>query len=420
MKVLHRRCAGLDVHKLEVVACARVFAGRKVVHEVRRFGTTTRELTALAAWLKSLKVTHVAMEATGVYWKPVWHILEADFTLILANAQHVRNVPGRKSDVNDATWIADLLAHGLIASSFVPPQPIRELRDLTRTRRQAVGEVVRHQHRIEKILQDANIKLSSVLSDPMGVSGRRMLAAMAAGETDAVKLAQLGSPRLQCGRGALVEALSGRVSEHHRYLLGWHLRMLDEIEAKIAELDARIEAQIAPFRAAVELLTGIPGIKEVAAAAIIAEIGVDMSMFRTAGHLLSWGRIVPRLDESAGKKRSRRVKKGGAWLKPVLVQCARAAARKRGSYYGAQYRRLKARIGDQKAIIAVAASMLTAIYHMLRQGSEHADLGAAYLSQREADPKTIADRLARRIRALGFQVDLRQHDMLQVATSVSG
>jgi transposase len=407
MKVLHRRCAGLDVHKAEVVACARVFAGRKVVHEVRRFGTTTGELTALAEWLKSLKVTHVAMEATGVYWKPVWHILEADFTLILANAQHVRNVPGRKSDVNDATWIADLLAHGLIASSFVPPRPIRELRDLTRTRRQAVGEAVRHQHRIEKVLQDASIKLSSVLSDPMGVSGRRILAAMVAGETDAGKLAELGSQRLECGRGALIEALSGRLSEHHRYLLGWHLRLLDEIEAKIAELDARIEAQIAPFCTLVELLTGIPGIKEVAAAAIIAEIGVDMSVFPSAGHLLSWARLVPRLDESAGKKRSRRVKKGGAWLKPVLVQSARAAARKRGSYYGAQYRRLKARIGDQKAVIAVAASMLTAIYHMLRNGTEHADLGADHLTQREGDPKAIADRLARRIRALGFQVDLR-------------
>ena len=267
MKVLHRHCAGLDVHKLEVVACARVLVGRKVVHEVRRFGTTTRELMALAAWLTSLKVTHVAMEATGVYWKPVWHILEADFTLILANAQHVRvvlearlrhDVPGRKSDVNDATWIVDLLAHGLIASSFVPPRPIRELRDLTRTRRQAVGEAVRHQHRIEKVLQDANIKLSSVLSDPMGVSGRRMLTAMAAGETDAAKLAELGSPRLQCGRAALIEALSGRLSEHHRYLIGWHLRLLDEIEAKIAELDQRIEAQVAPFRAAVERVTGGP------------------------------------------------------------------------------------------------------------------------------------------------------------------
>src|SRR5262249_35428571 len=405
MKVLHRRCAGLDVHKAEGVACARVFGGRKVVHEVRRFGTTTRELMALAAWLKSLKVTHVAMEATGVYWKPVWHILEADFTLILANAQHVRNVPGRKSDVNDATWIADLLAHGLITSSFVPPQPIRELRDLTRTRRQAVGEAVRHQHRIEKILQDASIKLSSVLSDPMGVSGRRMLAAMAAGETDAVKIAELGSSRLECGRAALIEALSGRVSEHHRYLLGWHLRLLEEIEARIGELDARIGE---PFWAAIARMMGVAGIKEVAASAIIAEIGADMSIFPSAGHLLSWARIVPRLDESAGKKRSRRVKKGGAWLKPVLVQCARAAARKRGSYYGAQYRRLKARIGDQKAIIAVAASILTAIYHMLRDGTEHADLGATYLSRREGDSKAIAHQLARRIRALGYQVDLRE------------
>jgi transposase len=407
MKVLHRRCAGLDVHKAEVVACARVFAGRKVVHEVRRFGTTSRELVALGDWLEGLKVTQVAMEATGVYWKPVWHMLDERFALVLANAQQVRNVPGRKSDVNDATWIADLLAHGLIAASFVPPRPIRELRDLTRTRRQAVGEVVRHSHRIEKILQDANIKLSSVLSDPMGVSGRRMLAAIVAGETDAAKIAELGSSRLECGRGALIEALSGRVSEHHRYLLGWHLRLLDEIEARIAELDARIEAQIAPFRAAIQQLMGVPGVKETAAPAIIAEIGVDMSIFPSAGHLLSWARIVPRLDESAGKKRSRRVKRGGAWLKPVLVQCARAAARTRNSYYGAQYRRLKARVGDKKAIIAVAASILTAIYYMLRDGTEHADLGAAYLARREGDREAIAHGLARRIRALGFHVDLR-------------
>ena len=252
MKVLNRRCAGLDVHKAEVVACARVFAGRKVVQEVRRFGTTTRELMALGDWLESLRVTHVAMEATGVYWKPVWHVLDERFALILANAQQVRNVPGRKSDVNDATWIADLLAHGLIAASFVPPRPIRELRDLTRTRRQAVGEVVRHQHRIDKILQDANIKLSSVLSDPMGVSGVRMLKAIIAGESDAGKIAELGSSRLECPRGALIEALSGRVSEHHRYLLGWHLRQIEQLEGDIADLDARIEAQIAPFRATIE------------------------------------------------------------------------------------------------------------------------------------------------------------------------
>jgi transposase len=407
MKVLNRRCAGLDVHKAEVVACARVFAGRKVAHEVRRFGTTTRELMALGDWLESLHVTHVAMEATGVYWKPVWHMLDERFALILANAQQVRNVPGRKSDVNDASWIADLLAHGLISASFVPPRPIRELRDLTRTRRQAVGEVVRHKHRIDKILQDANIKLSSVLSDPMGPSGRRMLAAIVAGESDAGKIAELGSARLECPRGALIEALSGRVSEHHRYLLGWELRLIGEIEARIDELDRRIEGQIAPFRAAVERLMGVPGVKGAAAPAIIAEIGADMSAFPSAGHLLSWARIVPRLDESAGKKRSRRVKKGGAWLKPLLVQCARAAMRKRGSYYGAQYRRLKARVGDKKAIIAVAASILTAIYHMLRDATDHRDLGAAYLAHRQGDKQAVAQRLARQIRALGYHVDVR-------------
>jgi transposase len=407
MKVLNRRCAGLDVHKAEVVACARVFAGRKVVQEVRRFGTTTRELMALGDWLESLRVTHVAMEATGVYWKPVWHVLDERFALILANAQQVRNVPGRKSDVNDATWIADLLAHGLIAASFVPPRPIRELRDLTRTRRQAVGEVVRHQHRIDKILQDANIKLSSVLSDPMGVSGVRMLKAIIAGESDAGKIAELGSSRLECPRGALIEALSGCVSEHHRYLLGWHLRQIEQLEGDIADLDARIEAQIAPFRATIERVMGVPGVKETAAPAIIAEIGTQMSVFPSTGHLLSWARIVPRLDESAGKKRSRRVKKGGAWLKPVLVQCARAAVRKRGSYYGAQYRRLKARLGDKKAIIAVAASILTAIYHIVRDGTAHRDLGADYLARREHDKAAIARRLAQRLRALGYHIDLR-------------
>jgi transposase len=407
MKVLNRRCAGLDVHKDEVVAGVRLLERGKVLREVRRFDTTSRQLLALADWLESLGVTHVAMEATGVYWKPVWHILEGRFALVLANAQAVRNVPGRKSDVADATWIADLLAHGLIAPSFVPPRPILELRDLTRTRRQAVGEVVRNQHRIEKVLQDANIKLSSVLSDPMGASGRRMLKAIVAGESDAGKLAELASSRLSCPRGALIEALSGRLSEHHRYLIGWHLRQIEQLEGNIAELDRRIEAQIAPFRAAVERLMGVPGVKATAAAAIVAEIGVDMSTFPSAGHLLSWARIVPRLDESAGKKRSRRVKQGGAWLKPVLVQSARAAARKRGSYYGAQYRRLKARVGDKKAIIAVAASLLTAIYHMLGEGTAHRDLGAAYLAHREADKAAIAHRLARRLRALGYHVDLR-------------
>src|SRR5213078_3785734 len=240
----HAKCAGLDVHQKTIVACARVMTGKTVQHHLQTFGTTTDDLLALGDWLARHEVTHVAMESTGVYWKPVWYALEGQFQLLLANAQHVRNVPGRKSDVNDATWIADLLAHGLIASSFVPPQPIRELRDLTRTRRQAVSEAVRHQHRIEKILQDANIKLSSVLSDPMGPSGRRMLAAIVAGESDAGKIAELGSARLECPRGALIEALSGRVSEHHRYLLGWELRLIGEIEARIDELDQRIEAQI--------------------------------------------------------------------------------------------------------------------------------------------------------------------------------
>ena len=320
MKVLHRRCAGLDVHKAVVVVCVRRLVKRKVSYEVESFATTTRGLLALADWLEALGVTHVAMEATGVYWKPVWHMLEGRFALLLANPQHIRNVPGRKSDINDATWIADLMAHGLIEASFVPPRPIRELRDLTRTRRQLVREIVQHCNRIAKVLEDANIKLANVLSDLMGVSGRRILKGLIAGETDAAKLAELGSRQLQCSRADLIAALEGRPTAHHRFLLAQHLALVERLEAMLAEFDTAIEVLIAPFREIIERLKRVPGLKGVAAPALLAEIGVDMSCFPTAGHLLSWARMVPRLDESAGKKRSTRVKKGGAWLKPLLVQ----------------------------------------------------------------------------------------------------
>jgi transposase len=258
MKVMHRRCAGLDVHQKEIVACRRRFVGRKVEAEVRRFATTTPGLLELADWLAEGKVTHVAMEATGVYWKPVWHILEGRFTLILANAAHIRNVPGRKSDVNDATWIADLLAHGLIRASFVPPQPIQELRDLTRTRTELTREVVRHTQRIQAVLEEANIKLASVISDIVGGSGRRILKAIVAGETDARTLAKLGSLRLKASRDELVAALTGCILDHHRFLIDQHLQMIERIETAIADFDARIEAVLAPFRDAVKRLIDIP------------------------------------------------------------------------------------------------------------------------------------------------------------------
>jgi|APDOM4702015023_1054809.scaffolds.fasta_scaffold16537_1 transposase len=407
MQVLHRRCAGLDLHKDLIVASVRLVEKRKVRRERERFGTTTRELMRLAEWLRSHDVSHVIMEATGVYWKPVWHVLEGQFEVTLANAADVRNVPGRKSDVSDADWFGELHAHGLVRASFVPPRPIRELRDLTRTRRQTMREVVRQQQRIDKILQDANIKLSSVLSDMFGPSGMRMLEAIAAGETSPGRIAELGSSRLTCTREELTAALEGHLDEHHRFMIGFHLRHLKGLEAAIADLDRRIEEHVRPFREAVDRIAEVPGVKRVAAAGIIAEIGADMSVFPTDAHLRSWSRIVSRLDESAGKKRSRRVKKGGAWLKPLLVQCARAAVKKKGSYYGAQYRRLKTRIGDKKAILAVAASLLTAIYHMLKSSTPHRDLGAHYLERRDADDRPrMAARLLNRLQLLGYEVQL--------------
>jgi transposase len=405
MKTLHRRCAGLDVHKVEVVACLRLVARGKASYEVRRFPTTTKGLIELAEWLEAAQCTHVAMEATGVYWKPVWHMLEGRFTLILANAAHIKGVPGRKSDVNDATWIADLLAHGLIRASFVPPQPIQELRDLTRTRKQLTREVVQHTQRIQAVLEEANVKLSSAITDVLGLSGRRILKAIIAGETDPARLSELGSPRLAASRSELEAVLRGRVREHHRFLIDQHLKTIEQLEATIAAFDARIEAALGPFRDAIERLKEIPGLSETSAQILIAEIGADMSQFPTAGHLLSWAGLVPRLDESAGKRRSTRVRKGAPWLKPVLVQCAWAAARKKNSYFQAQFLRLKARCGPKKAVVAVAASLLATAYHMLADGTCYQDLGADHFARR--DPARIVAKLANRIRSLGYAVDIR-------------
>lgn len=405
MKTLHRRCAGLDVHKKEVVACLRTVTRGKVAYDVRRFATTTKGLLELADWLEEAQCTHVAMEATGVYWKPVWHILEGRFALVLANAAHIRGVPGRKSDVNDATWIADLLAHGLIRASFVPPQPIQELRDLTRTRKQLGREIVQHTQRIQAVLEEANIKLSSVITDILGVSGRRMLKAIIGGETDPAVLAGLGGPRLASSRTELSDALFGRIREHHRFLIRHHLAIIDQLEATITEFDARIEAALEPFRDTVDRLKEIPGLSETSVQILLSEIGLDMSPFPTAGHLLSWAGLVPRLDESAGKRRSTRIKKGAPWLKPVLVQCAWAAARNKNSYFEAQFLRLKARSGPKKSAVAVAASILETAYHMLKDGTCYQDLGADHFARR--DPQREAEKLAKRIRSLGFAVDIR-------------
>lgn len=406
MKVLYQRCAGLDVHKDEVVACVRVATQSKVTHEVRRLATTTRGLLALADWVQASACTHVAMEATGVYWKPVWHVLEGHAELVLANAAQIKNVPGRKSDVHDAVWIADLLAHGLIPSSMVPPTRIQEMRDLTRTRKQLTREVVQHTQRIQKVLEDANVKLSSVISDVLGVSGRRILEAIIDGESNPETLARLGTDRLRCSHAELVEALRGRVRDHHRFMLKQHVRLIDELQRGIREFDQRIEVALEPFRDAVERLTAIPGVSTTTAQVILAEIGADMSRFPTAGHLVSWAGLCPRLDESAGKRRSTRVRHGAPWLKTVLVQGAWAASRAKETYLRAQFLRLKSRRGPKKAAVAVAASILTAAYHMLRDQTEYRDLGPDHFTRR--DSARMAERLARRIRDLGYDVHVQK------------
>ncbi len=405
MEVLHARCAGLDVHAKTVVACIRVASGRTVTYEHRTVATHTRGLLELADWLTAHEVTHVAMEATGVYWKPVWHVLEEGFALVLANAMHIRNIPGRKSDKNDATWIADLLAVGLIRSSFVPPAPIHELRDLTRTRKQLVREITRHTQRLQKTLEDANVKLSEVISDILGVSGRAILTALIAGETDAERLADLTTGRLKATRSELVDALCGRVTAHHRFMLQLHLTQVAAVEAAVVAVEARIREALAPFRAAVSLLTTMPGVSETAAAVIVAEIGDHMATFPSAGHLLSWAGLCPRLDESAGKRRSTRTRVGAPWLKTTLIQIAWAASRKKQSYFQAQFLRLKSRRGPKKAIVAVAASMLTAMYYMLRDGTEFHDLGDQHYAQR--DKTRVAKRLIQRLRDLGMEVEIK-------------
>jgi transposase len=402
MELVHARCAGLDVHARMISACIRVVSGQGVKREVRSFGTSTVELQRMADWLASEGCTHVAMESTGVYWKPAWHVLEGHFELVLANAMQVRNMPGRKSDVNDATWLAELLAHGLIRPSFVPPAPIQELRDLTRTRKQLVREIARHTLRIQKTLEDANIKLKSVASDILGRSGRAVLRAMVAGESDPDRLAELTKGRLRASREAIIEALRGSVTEHHRFMIKLHLEQIEQLEAAVREVEAR--AGQAPFRAAIELLTTIPGVSETTATVIVAEIGDDMTRFPSAGHLLSWAGLCPRLDESAGKRHSNRLRQGAPWLKTVLVQAAWGASRKRDSYLRARFLRLKLRRGPKKAVVAIAASMLVATYHMLKSGVVYEDLGGDYFDRLNHQKAT--DRLVRQLTALGYRVQL--------------
>ena len=405
MDVLYPRCAGLDVHKDTVVAGVRIVGDGPVKTDVRTFDTTTPGLLALSTWLAENGCTHVAMEATGVYWKPVWHILaDGDLTLILANAAHVKNVPGRKTDVADAVWLADLLAHGLVRASFVPEAPTQEMRALLRTRKQLVREQASHIQRIQKTLEDANLKLSSVLTNIMGVSGRAILQALIDGERDPDKLLTFVRRGVKAPQEKLRAALQGRITDRHRFLLRLHLRQVDALDAATAEIDAEVAREIEPFRQAVRQLETIPGVSELTAQVIISEIGIDMGRFPTAGHLISWAGLCPRNDESAGKRRSTRLRHGATWLKTTLVQCAWAGSRKKDSYLQAQFQRLRQRRGAKKAICAVAASILSAAYHMLKDGTFYHDLGAKHFYR--ASPSEQANRLASLIAKLGYTCTL--------------
>ena len=405
MDVVHPKCAGLDVHQKTVVACVRLMAGKTVQYHLDTFGTTTGDLLALGDWLTRQGVTHVAMESTGVYWKPIWYALDGQFELLLANPLHVRSIPGRKSDIHDATWIADLLAHGLVRSSFGPPEPIQELRDLTRTRKQLTREIARHTLRIQKTLDQANIKLTGLLADILGVSGRAILDALVGGERDPERLADLATGRLKASRAQLVAALHGRVTPHHAFMLTLHLTQIDALNAAVRGLEARLGDSLEPFRAVAQRLMTIRGIGPRAASVLVAELGVDMSRFPTAGHLRSWAGLSPRQDESAGKRRSTRTLSGNPWLKTTLVQAAWSAVRKDNTYFRAQFLRLKARRGPKKAIVAVAASILTAAYHVLRRGVDYSDLGGDHFNRR--DKAKLARRLIARLHDLGLAVEVR-------------
>lgn len=405
MNVLHGKCAGLDVHKETVVACLRIADDEGARHETRTFSANVSGLLALSEWLSENGCTHVAMEATGIYWKPVWYVLEGAFELVLANAAHVKNVPGRKTDVKDAQWLGDLLAHGLIEASFVPPRPIQHLRDYTRTRKQLVQEMTRHTQRIQKVLETANLKLSSVLSDVLGKTGRAVLEALTRGEQDPKKLLALKDRRVAASDKEFLEALRGVATPHHQFMLRLHLDQIDSLQRAIDLVDRQLQEALAPFRPKVELLDTIPGVSNVTSSAILAEIGTDMSRFPTSAHLVSWAGLCPGNDESAGKRRSRRLRKSSPWLKPMLVQAAWAAVKKKDLYPRAQFNRLRARKGPKKAIIAVAASLLTAAYHILRTGQPYVDLGPAHFDQR-TKARTVSS-LVNRLQQLAFNVNLQ-------------
>ncbi len=403
MEVLYERCCGLDIHKRTVVACLVTPDATGRVHkEVRTFGTMTDELLALGDWLAEAGCTHMAMEGTGVYWKPIYNLLEGQFHLILANAQHIKAVPGRKTDVKDCEWIADLLRHGLLRASFVPDREQRELRELTRYRTSLVQERTAEVNRLQKTLEGANIKLASVASDVLGASGRAMLAALVAGEQDGAVLAGLAQGSLSQKAAELRRALSGRMGAHQRFLLGEQLRHIEALEASIARVSGEIAERLRPFETALERLDTIPGVGRRIAEILVAEIGTDMRRFPTAAHLASWAGMCPGNNESAGKRKSGKTRKGSPWLRSALVEAAHGAQHSKHTYLGVHYRRLAARRGGKRAAVAVGHSILISAYHVLSRQQDYADLGERYFEDRDA--KRREHRMAERLRGLGYTI----------------
>ena len=403
---LIERCAGLDVHKASVTACVRIpgDADARVAH-TQTFATTTRGLIGLHDWLASFNITVVGMESTSVFWKPVYYMLEDDFECWLLNARHLHNVPGRKTDVADAAWICQMVEHGLVRPSFVPPPPIRDLRNLTRYRKAQIQERTREGQRLEKVLQDAGVKLSSVASKVLGVSGRAMLEALVSGTHDPEVLADLARGVLRRKIPALQEALEGRFRAHHALMVSQMLAHIDYLDEAVETLSAEIERLIAPFSEKVQLLCTIPGVDRRSAEMILAEIGPDMQRFRTHRHLASWAAICPGNNESAGKHQSGRTRNGSKWLRSGLVQCAKAAARSKGTYLASQYARLKGRRGHGKATVAVAHSILVACYYILLRNQPYTDLGPDYLLTRDSTDAHKA-RLVRQLERMGHKVTL--------------
>jgi transposase len=406
MNVLYERCCGIDVHKQTVVACVIVpDAAGKAVKETRSFGTMSADLQALAGWLQTKGCSHVAMESTGVYWKPVYNLLEGQFAILVVNAEHLKKVAGRKTDVQDAEWIADLLRHGLLKGSFIPSAQQRALRDLTRYRTTLSDDRTREVNRLQKVLEDANLKLTSVATDIMGVSGRAILAALLAGQSDPATLAELAKGRLREKRGLLEQALAGTLKPHHRFLLIQHLSHIDYLDEAIAKLDGEIEEQMRPFVAELALWDQLPGINQRIAQIIVAEVGADLSPFATADHLASWAGVCPGNNESAGKRKRGKTRKGNVWLRRALIEAAHGAARTKGKYFAALYHRLAGRRGKKPALVAVAHSLVVTGYHMITRNQDYQDLGPNHFDERNKE--ALLRRTLKRLAQLGYQVELK-------------